>query len=222
MAPLKILQDLHKASSSKIVLLVLDGLGGLPRASDGKTELEAAKTPNMDRLAHEGTLGAIVPLGPGLTPGSGPAHLALFGYDPIAQPVGRGVLESIGVGLEVKQGDVAARGNFCTLDAQGRITDRRAGRIASEEAAPITERLAEVKIEGAQTFVRHVREHRFAVVFRGPGLHPALDDTDPQATGLAPLPVHAHDPAAEPTACAPGVWRCTPCTAGSHPWWECR
>lgn len=206
MAPLQILRDLHKASSSKIVLLVLDGLGGLPRPSDGMTELEAANTPNMDRLARQGTLGAIVPLGPGLTPGSGPAHLALFGYDPIAQPVGRGVLESIGVGLEVRQGDVAARGNFCTLDAQGRITDRRAGRIASKEAAPIAAQLAEVQVEGAQAVVRHVREHRFAVVFRGSGLHPELDDTDPQTTGVAPLPVRAGGPAAEPTARIVQAW----------------
>lgn len=206
MAPLQILRDLHRAASSKIVLLVLDGLGGLPRASDGKTELEAAKTPNMDRLAHQGTLGAIVPLGPGITPGSGPAHLALFGYDPIAQPVGRGVLESIGVGLEVRQGDVAARGNFCTLDAEGRITDRRAGRIAGEKAGPITERLATIQVDGASSEVRHVREHRFAVVFRGTGLRPSLADTDPQATGLEPLPVRATEPAAEPTARIVQAW----------------
>lgn len=206
MAPLQILRDLHKASSSKIVLLVLDGLGGLPRTSDGKTELEAAKTPHMDQLAQQGSLGAIVPLGPGLTPGSGPAHLALFGYDPIAQPVGRGVLESIGVGLEVARGDVAARGNFCTVDAQGRITDRRAGRIPGEMAAPIAERLATIRVDGAETVVRHVREHRFAVVFRGSGLHPALADTDPQATGLAPLPVQAADPAAERTGRIVQAW----------------
>ncbi len=118
MANLPLLSELKKAAATKIVLLVLDGLGGLPRESDGRTELEAAATPNMDRLAREGTLGMTIPLGAGLTPGSGPAHLSLFGYDPIARPVGRGVLESIGVGLEVRPGDVAARGNFCTIDAR--------------------------------------------------------------------------------------------------------
>src|SRR3990172_3122125 len=122
----RLMSELKKRANTHIVLLVMDGLGGLPRESDGRTELEAAATPNMDRLAREGTLGMTIPLGAGLTPGSGPAHLSLFGYDPIARPVGRGVLESIGVGLEVRPGDVAARGNFCTIDAQGLITDRRA------------------------------------------------------------------------------------------------
>ncbi len=136
MAETGVLADLLKPSRSKIVLLVLDGLGGLPRPEDGKTELEAAPTPNLDRLAVEGSLGLSQPLLPGLTPGSGPAHLALFGYDPMARPVGRGVLEAIGVGLRVGLGEVAARGNFCTVDAAGRITDRRAGRIPSEAAAP--------------------------------------------------------------------------------------
>jgi 2,3-bisphosphoglycerate-independent phosphoglycerate mutase len=206
MANLRLISELKKAAATKIILLVLDGLGGLPRESDGQTELEAAATPHMDRLAREGTLGMTVPLGPGLTPGSGPAHLALFGYDPIAHPVGRGVLEAIGVGLEVKTGDVAARGNFCTVDAQGRITDRRAGRIPGDQAAPIAQRLGEIRVEGAQVTVRHVREHRFAIVLRGPGLDPALDDTDPQATGVPPLPVRAAQPAAEKTAAIVQAW----------------
>ncbi|MBM2844600.1 MAG: cofactor-independent phosphoglycerate mutase [Anaerolineales bacterium] len=188
MANLQLLSELKKAAPTKIVLLVLDGLGGLPRESDGRTELEAAATPNMDRLAREGTLGMTIPLGAGLTPGSGPAHLSLFGYDPIARPVGRGVLESIGVGLEVRPGDVAARGNFCTIDAQGRITDRRAGRIPGDQAAPITERLAEI------------------IVLRGPGLDPALVDTDPQATGVPPLPVRAAHPPAAKTAAIVQAW----------------
>lgn len=206
MAHFATLRDLHKPAKSKIVLMVLDGLGGLPRKSDGRTELEAADTPNMDRLAGEGTLGQSIPLEPGLTPGSGPAHLALFGYDPIASPVGRGVLESIGVGLEVRAGDVAARGNFCTLDPEGRITDRRAGRIPGEEAAPLVDRLSGIRLEGAQAMVRHVREHRFAVVFRGEGLDPALDDTDPQVTGAAPLPVRALRPSAAATATLVQAW----------------
>jgi 2,3-bisphosphoglycerate-independent phosphoglycerate mutase len=206
MANLPLISELKKAAPTKIVLLVLDGLGGLPRESDGRTELEAAATPTMDRLAREGTLGMTVPLGAGLTPGSGPAHLSLFGYDPIARPVGRGVLESIGVGLEVRPGDVAARGNFCTIDAQGRITDRRAGRIPGDQAAPITERLAGIRVDGAQVAVRHVREHRFAIVLRGPGLDPALDDTDPQATGVPPLPVRAAQASAARTAEIVQAW----------------
>lgn len=206
MTNLNLIAELQKKASTHIVLLVMDGLGGLPRESDGMTELEAAATPNMDRLAREGTLGMTVPLGAGLTPGSGPAHLSLFGYDPIARPVGRGVLESIGVGLRVGPGDVAARGNFCTVDAQGRITDRRAGRIAGAQAGPITERLAQIQVDGAQVTVRHVREHRFAVVLSGAGLDPSLDDTDPQATGVPPLPVRATRPAAAATAAIVQNW----------------
>jgi 2,3-bisphosphoglycerate-independent phosphoglycerate mutase len=206
MANLTTISDLQKMATTHIVLLVMDGLGGLPRDLDGQTELEAAATPNMDRLAREGTLGMTIPLGAGLTPGSGPAHLSLFGYDPIARPVGRGVLESIGVGLEVGPGDVAARGNFCTLDSQGRIIDRRAGRIPGDQAAPITERLAAIRLDGAQVTVRHVREHRFAIVLRGPGLDPALDDTDPQTTGVPPLPVRALQPSAAKTASLVQAW----------------
>jgi 2,3-bisphosphoglycerate-independent phosphoglycerate mutase len=206
MVNLNVISDLKKSAPTRIVLLVMDGLGGLPRDSDGKTELEAADTPTMDRLAQEGTLGMTIPLGHGLTPGSGPAHLSLFGYDPIARPVGRGVLESIGVGLEVRPGDVAARGNFCTIDAQGNITDRRAGRIAGDQAEPITRRLAEIRVDGAQVAIRHVREHRFAMVLRGSGLDAALDDTDPQATGVPPLPVRAAQPAAGNTAALVQAW----------------
>src|SRR3990172_2017526 len=206
MANLSVISDLHKKANTHIVLLVMDGLGGLPRESDGRTELEAAATPNMDRLAREATLGMTIPLGSGLTPGSGPAHLSLFGYDPIARPVGRGVLESIGVGLEVKPGDVAARGNFCTLDAQGRITDRRAGRIPGDQAGPIAQRLDEIKVDGAKVTVRHVREHRFAGVWRGDGLDAAIDDTDPQATGVPPLPVRAVQPSAKRTAAIVQAW----------------
>lgn len=200
------LRELNKSAKTKIVLLVLDGLGGLPREADGQTELEVGVTPNMDRLAAEGTLGLSVPLTPGLTPGSGPAHLALFGYDPIASPVGRGVLESIGVGLEVKVGDIAARGNFCTVDDQGRITDRRAGRIPGEQAAPLVDRLAGIRIEGATPTVRHVREHRFALVLRGKDLDPAIEDTDPQATGVPPLPARPILPAAVNTAAIVQAW----------------
>ncbi len=206
MANFDLIHDLLKPATSKIVLVVLDGLGGMPRPSDGKTELEAASTPNMDRLASEGALGMTIPLAPGLTPGSGPAHLSLFGYDPIARPVGRGVLEAIGVGLEVRPGDVAARGNFCTIDAQGRIADRRAGRIPTEQAAPIVERLSAIPLDGASAEIRHVREHRFALVLRGRDLDPALDDTDPQAEGVPPRAPRAIDRRAERTAKLVADW----------------
>ncbi|MBW8011572.1 MAG: 2,3-bisphosphoglycerate-independent phosphoglycerate mutase [Chloroflexi bacterium] len=191
---------LLKDAKSKIVLLILDGLGGLPIEPDGPTELEAATTPNMDRLAAEGTLGQIIPIRPGITPGSGPAHLALFGYDPLEYIVGRGALEASGVGMQINPGDVAVRGNFCTLGADGNISDRRAGRIPSDEAAPLVEKLKSIKIEGIEIEIKHLREHRFAVVMRAPGLDPAIQDTDPQQTGLTPFPARATHKNAEPTA----------------------
>ena len=146
MADLDLIQSLQRSADTKIVLLVIDGLGGLPLELDGPTEVEAAETPNLDRLAAEGTLGQIVPVRHGITPGSGPAHLALFGYDPLIYDVGRGVLEASGVGMHVAVGDIAARGNFCTLDKQGNIVDRRAGRIPTEEAAPLVELLGEITL----------------------------------------------------------------------------
>jgi 2,3-bisphosphoglycerate-independent phosphoglycerate mutase len=184
----------------------MDGLGGLPIEPGGPTELEAADTPHMDRLAAEGMIGQTTPIRPGITPGSGPAHLALFGYDPIRYEIGRGVLESAGVGLRVGQGDVAARGNFCTLDDAGNIIDRRAGRISTEEALPLVERLEEVTIPGVETEVRHVKEYRFAVVMRGASLDPDIEDTDPQQTGVPPLPATARSPGAERTAAYFNQW----------------
>lgn len=194
------LSPLLKQNKSKIVLLILDGLGGLPVEVGGPTSLEAAKTPVMDRLADEGSLGRIVPIRPGVTPGSGPAHLALFGYDPLDTLVGRGALEAIGVGMQVGRGDVAARGNFCTLDKDGKISDRRAGRIASEAALPLVEGLKEIKVEGVETEVRHLREYRFAIVMRGEGLGSDIADTDPQQTDLAPLAPKARNKASAQTA----------------------
>jgi 2,3-bisphosphoglycerate-independent phosphoglycerate mutase len=198
--PFDYIPPLLRDSYTKIILLVLDGLGGLPVEAGGPTELEAAQTPQMDKLAAEGVLGQVTPIRTGITPGSGPAHLALFGYDPLEYEIGRGVLESVGVGLEVGLGDVAARGNFCTLDQDGNISDRRAGRIPSEEAIPLVERLKSVEVPGVTTEVRHVKEYRFAVVMRGDDLHPEIHDTDPQRTGVPPLPATAHSAAAEPTA----------------------
>ncbi len=198
--PHEYLEPLLKDTGKKIVLLVMDGLGGLPMQDGGLTELETAKTPNMDRLAAEGVLGRTIPVRPGITPGSGPAHLALFGYDPLIYDIGRGVLEAFGVGLYVKPGDVAIRGNLCTLDKDGNISDRRAGRIPNEEALPVIEKMKQIEIPGVEIVVKHVKEYRFTVVMRGEGLDPRIGDTDPQKTGVPPLPVTAEDPAAEKTA----------------------
>ncbi len=187
-------------AKTKIVMLVMDGLGGLPMEAGGKTELETANTPNMDRLATEGTIGQTLPIDFGVMPGSGPAHLSLFGYDAVAHEVGRGVLEALGVGMYVHLGDVAARGNFCTVDENGLISDRRAGRISTEDAMPIVERLKAIQIPGVTIEIKHVKEYRFALVFRGENLHPDLEETDPQRTGVAPLQVVARDPQAQPTA----------------------
>lgn len=193
-------RELHTKNNSKIVMLVADGLGGLPMTPGGKTELETAKTPNLDALAAQGVQGASIPVLPGIAPGSGPGHLGLFGYDPIKYLIGRGALEATGIGFHMQPGDVAARGNFCTLDASGKISDRRAGRIATEESAPLAIKLREVKIPGVEVFVEPVKEHRFVVVFRGEGLSGNVKDTDPQATGVPPLPAHAHDTPSEKAA----------------------
>jgi len=197
---LSLLQELAVAADSKIVLLVIDGLGGLPHPETGRTELEAAHTPNLDALARQGNLGLSIPVAPGITPGSGPGHLALFGYDPFRYTVGRGVLEALGIDFPLEEGDVAARGNFCTVDGQGLITDRRAGRISTEECARLCARLRDISLPGVRLFVEPVREHRFLLVLRGEGLSDRLTETDPQRVGLAPLPVKALEPEAELTA----------------------
>lgn len=198
-----LIRELAEKNGSKIVMLVADGLGGLPLQAGGKTELETAQTPNLDRLAARGTSGSSLPVLPGITPGSGPGHLGLFGYDPLEFKIGRGALEATGIGFELGPNDVAARGNFCTLDAAGMISDRRAGRIPSEESFAVVEKLQAVKIDGVETFVKPVKEHRFVVVFRGPGLDGRVADTDPQATGVAPLdPQPAHASAAKTAAVA--------------------
>jgi len=195
-----LVRELAEKNASKIVMLVADGLGGLPLEPGGKTELESAATPNLDRLAARGTSGSSVPVLPGITPGSGPGHLGLFGYDPLEFKIGRGALEATGIGFELGPDDVAARGNFCTLDAAGKISDRRAGRIPSAESFGVVERLQAITIPGVETFVRPVKEHRFVVVWRGPGLSGAVADTDPQATGVPPLDPRPLDAAAAKTA----------------------
>lgn len=200
--------ELRQASDRRILLFVLDGLGGLPRRPDGPTELEAARTPNLDRLAREGGCGLQEPVAAGITPGSGPGHLALFGYDPLRYRIGRGVLEALGIEFDLSPGDVAARGNFCTVDGRGNVTDRRAGRISTGEAAPLAERLDGIELEGVRAFVRHVKEHRFLLVLRPDegGAGAAVGDTDPGREGVPPLEPRARDEASEPTARRAGRW----------------
>ena len=193
-------RELKQSNGSKIVMLVADGLGGLPLQAGGLTELETAKTPHLDALAAKSVLGLSIPVKPGISPGSGPGHLGLFGYDPLTYRIGRGALEATGIGFALGGNDVAARGNYCTLDAMGNISDRRAGRIPSEESAPLAEKLRAVKIPGVEVFVEAVKEHRFVVVFRAPGLGGAVEDTDPQREGVPPLTPKGADAASEKTA----------------------
>lgn len=191
---------LQKNNGSKIVMVVSDGLGGLPQEPGGKKELETAKTPNLDTLVSRGNLGLSVPVLPGIAPGSGPGHLGLFGYDPLKYQIGRGVLEALGIDFELGPNDVAIRGNFCTLDAAGNISDRRAGRIASDIGAKLCEKLDKITIPGVEVFVRPVKEYRLVIVFRGAGLSGDIDDTDPQATGVPPLEAVARSSGSAKTA----------------------
>ncbi|MCY3005976.1 MAG: 2,3-bisphosphoglycerate-independent phosphoglycerate mutase [Planctomycetota bacterium] len=193
-------RELQLNNGSKIVMLVADGLGGLPMHPGGLTELETAKTPHLDALATLGVQGASIPVKPGIAPGSGPGHLALFGYDPLKYIIGRGALEATGIGFELQPGDVAIRCNFCTIDDQNRITDRRAGRISSQESAPLAISLRQIRIPGVEIFVEPVKEHRFVVVFRGEGLGGNVADTDPQITGVEALEPVAQNSQSQKTA----------------------
>jgi len=193
-------RELQLDNGSKIVMLVADGLGGLPMQPGGLTELETAKTPHLDALASLGVQGASIPVKPGIAPGSGPGHLALFGYDPLQYLIGRGALEATGIGFELQPQDVAIRCNFCTIDDQDRITDRRAGRISSQESAPLAISLRKIQIPGIEIFVEPVKEHRFVVVFRGEGLGGNVADTDPQMTGVKALEPVAQNPQSQKTA----------------------
>ncbi len=209
MADLELMRTLSTPNESKMVLLVMDGLGGLPLSPDGKTELESAHTPHMDQLAREGSTGLHIPIVPGVTPGSGPAHLALFSYNALQYEVGRGVLETLGIGFDLQPDDVAARGNFCTMDENGLIVDRRAGRIPTEECVRLTRKLQEnTRLDGVEIFVLPVKEHRFALVLRGKGLSDQLTETDPLVTGKPPLPVRPLDdsPEARRTAELVNAW----------------
>ena len=188
---LELIRSIARSSPSKIVLMVIDGLGGLPNPETGKTELETANTPNLDKLAAKGVCGLSDPVSLGVTPGSAPAHLALFGYNPVSFNIGRGVLEAIGIDFDLQQGDVAARGNFCTVDETGLVTDRRAGRISTEKCIELCQLLDELAIDGVKVFVCPVREHRFIVVFRGDGLASDISDSDPQQIGVSPKTITA-------------------------------
>jgi 2,3-bisphosphoglycerate-independent phosphoglycerate mutase len=192
-----LIKTLSQTSPQKIVLLVIDGLGGLPHPETRRTELEAAMKPNLDRLATGGICGFIDPVAPGITPGSAPGHLALFGYDPLEFNIGRGVLEAVGIDFDLQPGDIAARGNFCTIDSAGLVTDRRAGRISTEKCTELCRLMDGMVIDSVKVFVRPVKEHRLIVVFRGDGLSSEAGDTDPQQTGVPPKEVQALSPRAE-------------------------
>jgi 2,3-bisphosphoglycerate-independent phosphoglycerate mutase len=197
---LDLIKPLAIRNGSKIVLAVADGLGGLPLEPGGPTELEAAATPHLDALVRSNVCGLSVPVLPGITPGSGPGHLGLFGYDPLLHQIGRGVLEALGIDFELQANDVAARGNFCTVDGDGVITDRRAGRIGSEAARELVAKLRRIEVPGVEVFVEPVREYRFVLVLRGEDAPADVQDTDPGRTGVPPLAPEAQNPASEPTA----------------------
>src|SRR5438552_3881426 len=195
-----LIRELREPNASKIVLLVADGLGGLPMEPSGKTELESARTPNLDTLARDGTCGLSIPVLSGITPGSGPGHLGLFGYDPLRYRIGRGILEALGINFQVGPRDVAVRGNFCTIDPNGLISDRRAGRPTTERCVAMCRKMQAIKVPGVELFVEPVREHRFVVVFRGDNLGDHVNDTDPQQVGNAPLHAVGEDAASQNTA----------------------
>lgn len=196
----ELIRELREPAKTKIVLVVADGLGGLPLQPGGRTELETALTPHLDACARDGVVGLSIPVLPGITPGSGPGHLALFGYDPLQYRIGRGILEALGINFQVTARDVAIRGNFCTLDSDGKITDRRAGRPTNDKNKAAVEKLRAIKVPGVELFVEPVKEHRFVLVIRGDGLGDQVNDTDPQIVGASPLKAQGGNPASQKTA----------------------
>ena len=196
---LDLIRRLSQPADTKVILCVLDGLGGLP-GPRGRTELEEADTKVLDRLAEQGSIGRTMPVGPGITPGSGPGHIGLFGYDPLVYEIGRGALEGTGIGFELGPNDIAARGNLCNLDASGLITDRRAGRMPTEQTAEVCKQLSTIRLPGVELFVEPVQDQRFVLVLRGEGLSDQLAETDPQREGVAPIEATATTPAGERTA----------------------
>jgi len=195
------IQSIAKENTTKIVLLVMDGVGGIPNNKENQTELEAAFTPHLDKLAEESICGLQLPVGNGITPGSGPGHLGIFGYNPLKYQVGRGMLAAGGINFELKDGDIAARGNFCTIDEQGKVTDRRAGRISTDLNQRLCKLLQEkIDIPNVEVFVETVKEHRFLLVLRGKNLSGELLDTDPQETGKKPFSARTKNGEADHTA----------------------
>jgi 2,3-bisphosphoglycerate-independent phosphoglycerate mutase len=187
----ELMKMLKQPSAEKIVFLILDGLGGLPQ--EDKTELELAQTPNMDKLAAKSETGLMIPVLTGITPGSGPGHLSLFGYDPLQYIIGRGILSALGVKFPIRDGDLAARVNFATLDAKGNVIDRRAGRIPDEINMAMCEKIRDISIPGLEFFIETEKEHRAALIFRGQQFSDNVCETDPQKTDVPPLPVKALD-----------------------------
>ncbi|MEO0271445.1 MAG: 2,3-bisphosphoglycerate-independent phosphoglycerate mutase [candidate division WOR-3 bacterium] len=196
---MKIIKEIYTKNNKKILLFVIDGMSGLPLK--GKTEMECAKKPNLDNLAKNSSCGRILPTEWGITPGSGPAHLSLFGYNPFKYQIGRGVLEALGVGADLKKKDVAIRCNFCTIDENGIVTDRRAGRIETEESKKLVEKIkGEIKkIEDVEIILYPGKEHRFVLILRGEDIYPELNDTDPLKEGKKPKELIARDKKAEKT-----------------------
>ncbi len=197
---LEFIKELSITTPSKIILLVIDGMGGLPDTQNGKTELETAFTPNLDALASKSICGLTDPVSPGITSGSAPGHLALFGYDPIIYRIGRGALEAMGIDYPLVPGDVAARGNFCTINKDGLITDRRAGRILTEQSSKLCRLLDGMIIDGIKLLALPVKDHRMALVLHGDGIEPDISDSDPQQIGKTPLKVKAYNQSACRTA----------------------
>jgi 2,3-bisphosphoglycerate-independent phosphoglycerate mutase len=194
----EIIRQTIKKNNSKIVLLVADGLGDIPSPKlENKTPLEYAHTPNLDKLASQSALGRMYPVLPGITPGSGPGHLGLFGYDPLNTIIGRGVLEAVGIGFELKSGDVAARCNFATLNDKGLIVDRRAGRIPTEKTIELCNLLKEIKeINGVEIIIKPGKGHRFVTIFRSKEqeIGASINDTDPLNEGKPPLIAEGENP----------------------------
>ena len=186
-------------NGTKIALFVIDGVGGLPHPETKLTELETAKTPNLDKLVTKGITGMTIPIAPGVTPGSGVAHLALFGYDPLAHAIGRGAVAAYGVGLDMNEGDVAVRINFSGYSEAGAVLDRRAGRLPTEKNKKLCELLRRIRLPGVEIVIETVLDYRSVVIFKGEELHAHLSDSDPQATGKCVFPkeVEALDPTAE-------------------------
>ncbi len=196
----QLMRDLHRDDGGRIVFVIADGLGGLPDRRHAQTELEASDTPNLDRLASDNTCGLIDPVLPGITCGSGPGHLALFGYDPLEHRVGRGVLSALGIGFELTHRDIALRGNLARFGDHETVANRRAGPIGSDRGRDLIHKLREIELDDVELFVEHVRDHRFCLILRGDGLHDDVSDTDPQVDGRRCRRSEPASLAARPTA----------------------